>query len=405
LVALLLLLTLAAMAAACSKAPAKPVSQPAPEVTTIRVGAGYDWDPRIDQVIAAFQSQHPEYRVSLVDLKADPVDKLNQGAVDLVPGHMIWGETVRQGAAVALDPYIGKSRLDLAPFGTLIDDWRFAGQVYVLPIYGDPAVLVYNEQLVKAAGVTIPDAWTWEQLRTTAARLTHGSGDEKIWGLDTWGRTEDFAYLVALQRTAAGTDPDAQAVRYALDLWNTMVATDQSVPPSFVLKVGTEQTSPLPCWKGKAALCLLPLHLVMERPEYAGMRLAPFPTAPPNKPATLGLDQSYGISARSAQPEAAWAFLRFLAGPEGAAILARQGRFPVYSNEATRQAWSESTPPAPPGSDMLFRYSWYGSPAVYTPLTPRGTFYMGANRLLAGETTVDDVIRQYEAALSKAAKP
>jgi ABC-type glycerol-3-phosphate transport system substrate-binding protein len=194
---------------------------------------------------------------------------------------------------------------------------------------------------------------------------------------------------------------DVEAVKSALELWNTMIHTDQSVPPDMPQKDMGNGFFTIGCGKSKAALSLVPLSSLMHQPQYAGLKIAPLPAAPPNRPGTIGGIEAYGISAKAADPEAAWTFLSFLAGPEGATILAKQGRFPVYSTDSTQAAWLASAPPPPPGSEALFRTSWSGEPLEYTPATPRGTFLIGARDLFLGKTTIDEAVHKYEAALAK----
>lgn len=404
---LVLVLAVALLVTACSKLPVRSGPQATPmaatepaQVTTIRLGV-LQPEPQFDQVIAAFQAKYPQYRVARVDLQTDGMTKLKDGAVDVIPEVYAW-MGVPYGLSTALDPYIARSHLDLTPYGPMLDSHRIDGRQYILPVYGDPQVLAYDEQLVKAAGVAMPaDGWTWEELRETAARLTHGSGDEKVWGLDTRCVSEDWAYLLAVQKSHPGAPVESQAVKSALELWNTMINTDRSVPPDMPEKRVTDDLYQIVCSKSRAALYLLPLSFLMHRPEYAGLKIAPLPAAPPNRPGTLGGIDGYGISAKAADPEAAWTFLTFLAGPDGAAILAQQGRFPAYATEATKAAWLASAPPPPPGSEVLFQTTWSGERVEYNTATPRGTFLIGARDLFLGKTTVDEALHKYEAFLAK----
>lgn len=123
-------LVLMLLVTACSQTPA-PRSTPSPasdKVVTIRVGL-YDNEPSLDAVIAAFQDKYPYYRVEQVQLgmPIDSMERLKKGEVDVVSDALTVGMLHLEGVATSLDPFIAKSRIDLAPYGAPLESLRIDG--------------------------------------------------------------------------------------------------------------------------------------------------------------------------------------------------------------------------------------------------------------------------------------
>lgn len=400
-----MLVALTIMATACAKAPparVKPVTAAGQAaVTTIHMTNWAATEPVFAPVIAAFQNKHPEYRVETVPFTdwTQLQEILKQGGADLIPNVIPWQGFIDTGTRLtSIDAYVAKSRFDTAPLGPLIEGEKAYGQHYGLPVMGHPWVFAYDKRLVAEAGVTIPGSWTWEEFRDTAARLTHGKGDDKVWGFDwAFSPPNDLVYLMALQRATADGLPDSQAAREALSFFDSMVRTDQSVPPTIRTQAG--QARPTYFDKGKAAIGLVSFESQTAQ-EYAGFGIAPFPMAPPKKPAVLASTTSFAIPAAAANPDGAWALLSFMAGPEGAVLFARSGEIPLYSTDTTRQALAEAPLPGPPGLERLLQLPWYKSPGYFTDRTPLWAFMNGANSVLAGALTVDEAVQNYEKALN-----
>lgn len=396
-------LVLMLLVTACSQTPA-PRSTPSPasdKVVTIRVGL-YDNEPSLDAVIAAFQDKYPYYRVEQVQLgmPIDSMERLKKGEVDVVSDALTVGMLHLEGVATSLDPFIAKSRIDLAPYGAPLESLRIDGHIYGMPVWSDPYMFAYNKQLVDAATVALPTTtWTWEDLRDLAARLTRASGDAKIWGFDPEYLGEDLVYMRAIQTAPAGGLPDANGYRQALQLFNTMVANDRSMVPAPPLADGA--SIPPYCRQNQAAICMVKLSAFMKNKLFADFRMLPFPAASQGKPVALTMTRAYTILGQTPEPEAAWAFLSFLSGPEGAVIMARQGYFPAYFTDATQAAWLESSPPPPAEAKSLLNASWSTLPRDVYLATPTGTLIGGARDVLSGAASVDEAVAKYDAVLKK----
>ncbi|WP_233558875.1 ABC transporter substrate-binding protein [Micromonospora radicis] len=80
------------------------------------------------------------------------------------------------------------------------------GKLYAAPFYGESSFLMYNRELFAAAGLTMPERPTWQQVADFAARLDDkqaGVAGICLRGLPGWG--ELFAPLTTVVNTFGGT--------------------------------------------------------------------------------------------------------------------------------------------------------------------------------------------------------
>src|SRR5580700_9382062 len=106
----------------------------------------------------------------------------------------------------------------------------YNGDLYAAPFYGESSMLYYNKTLLKAAGVTIPQHPTWDQVQAAAAKLNQPGKVSGIClrGLAGWG--DNMAALDTVINTFGGewynqswqaqlTSPaDEQAVNFYVNL-------------------------------------------------------------------------------------------------------------------------------------------------------------------------------------------
>ncbi|MFN8076398.1 MAG: extracellular solute-binding protein [Kineosporiaceae bacterium] len=84
------------------------------------------------------------------------------------------------------------------------------GRPYGVPFYGESSMLMYNREAARAAGVTVPDAPTWDDVAALAARMDGalpGMRGICLRGLPGWGQM--MAPLMTVVNTFGGTLFDA----------------------------------------------------------------------------------------------------------------------------------------------------------------------------------------------------
>lgn len=381
------LLTLVLVLSACAKAPvggadhgtaargqngtAAPVPPTPPPVdppglTTLKLYAPYAFTGAI---ISGFQAKYPQYRVDVIPVPGggagpDPAlvrELIDKGEIDVIQmDYDRLGFLITENRLLHLDPYIQKTKFDLAPLGPTAEQLRWDGHLLDLPGNAVPNVLLYNKERWRAAGLgEPPSSWTWEQFREAAKRLTTQSGSAQVWGFTaTWQpnlvNMWVFQKAGRLPMEASETD-----MKEALEFFSTLIFADKSMKPDPLLN--------RPGWSpqrdfhsGKAGMFLGSIRELglLGNQKAVKWDLLPFPSVDGGRPAATVTPMTYAIPATTKHPDAAWAFLSFLAGEEGAMLHAKSGTLPLYQTPAVRDAWFEHEVTRPPGTAKLFDTTW-----------------------------------------------
>ena len=178
--------------------------------TTITVATVNNGDMiRMQGLTSDFEAKHPDIKVEWVTLeenvlrqrvttdvatKGGQYDVLTIGTYE-VP---IWG---KQGWLVGLD-YLPESYDvdDLLPAirgGLTVD-----GTLYAAPFYGESSMVMYRKDLVEAAGMEMPEAPTWDQVKEIAAATTDKANE--VYGICLRGKAgwgENMAFLTAMSNS------------------------------------------------------------------------------------------------------------------------------------------------------------------------------------------------------------
>ena len=85
-------------------------------------------------------------------------------------------------------------------FGDMAMAYYVDGKPYSVPTKLDQYGIVLNKTMFEEAGIEIPTEWTFDEFREIAKQLTHGEGQDKVYGM-FWNTQQDtssmFTYLVA----------------------------------------------------------------------------------------------------------------------------------------------------------------------------------------------------------------
>ena len=125
-------------------------------------------------------------------------------------------------------------------FGTMAEAYYINGKPYSLPTKMDQYGIVLNKDMFAAAGIEIPTEWTYEEFREVAKALTHGEGQDKVYGM-FWNSQQDltymFQYLVAqtnggdpYYKSETETSFDDPVVIKSVELIDTMMNVDKTSP-------------------------------------------------------------------------------------------------------------------------------------------------------------------------------
>ncbi len=348
---LLLLLTLLALAGCSAQeggfvqtvvVTATPMPLPEGAKTVLRVGTGDSGEgltPHF-KIIEMFEAENPDIQVQLEPVGSgdyyariltqiaagDPPDLLQIGD-DAVPMF------VDRGAFVPLDDFIASESypLDTSIYlPGVMEPGKWEGVQYLLPKDFSPMAIYYNKRLFDEAGVAYPtEGWTWDDLLATAQALTKtdANGSVTQWGIQLPGPwTTGFEYWVAAAGGSLisedGTtfigymdSPEVQnAVQFYADLYNKYKVAP---PPADMNAFGGGNSE---FDNGTAAMRLFgrwPQSGMKENPNI-DLGVAPLPAGAQR--AGVLFWGGFGISSLSENPEAAWRFLRYYTGAEGAEV-------------------------------------------------------------------------------------
>ncbi|MFN3979988.1 MAG: ABC transporter substrate-binding protein [Caldilinea sp.] len=321
---------------------ATPTARPEGAKIVLRVGTGDSGEgltPHF-RIIEMFEAENPDIQVQLEPVGSgdyyariltqiaagDPPDLLQIGD-DAVPMF------VDRGAFLPLDDFIASADypLDVSIYlPGVMEPGKWNGAQYLLPKDFSPMAIYYNKKLFDAAGVPYPqEGWTWDDLLATAQQLTvtDANGNVKQWGIQLPGPwTTGFEYWVA----AAGgrlisedgatfigymDSPEVQnAVQFYADLYNKYKVAP---PPADMNAFGGGNSE---FDNGTAAMRLFgrwPQSGMKQNPNI-DLGVAPLPAGAER--AGVLFWGGFGISALSDNPEAAWRFLRYYTGKEGAEV-------------------------------------------------------------------------------------
>ncbi|WP_082533252.1 sugar ABC transporter substrate-binding protein [Devosia sp. Root413D1] len=330
-----------------------------PALAQSTISFGYWGDPPelppFEEIVSKYQAAHPDVKIEIQHAPWSGYftrldSQLAAGAgpdvffITNVPSY------ASRGALAPLDDLIKASNFPIDQYvpSSLLTH-SFEGKLYSIPRDSAPSALYYNSDAFDAVGVAYPNAdWKWADLRDAAIKLTTTEGGRITrYGLAL--ESNDWATWVQQNGGKVFDDPlkpttfllaepaAVEAIQYIGDLINK-----DKVTPNFLEAEQAGGTAQL-FSSGQAAM-------VITNPSRLGTFAdVPFKWAVANLPGgPTGIHSNrtggagFAINANSKNPEAAWAFLQYLAGPEGQSIFAgaKAAAVPAMTgNETVRAAF------------------------------------------------------------------
>src|SRR2546421_10773497 len=317
-------------------------------------------DALLTDSINAFMKDNPNVKVKWEPIAKDydTVLKTNIAAgteADVFYVDIFWADSImKTGKLLALDDNMkktGTSKSDFVP--SLLNAFSYNGKVYGIPTAFNTLGLVYNKDLFKDANVKEPtNDWTWDDLKTAAKALTKGD----VVGLSLPADAARFMpFLWAAGGDLAAINNDKGQA--ATDFYTGFEVKDglSKLPSELGMGWAGEAFE-----KGKAAMVFeggwLPADLNnnFKSVNYGVVQMPKGTAAKSNLIFTV----SYSVSAKSKNPNAAWALLNYLTGSDNQAKVLKAG-FAL----PTRAALSSSITNA--NSKAIFDGAPYGKPFNY----------------------------------------
>jgi multiple sugar transport system substrate-binding protein len=311
-------------------------------------------------LIRSFERAEPEIDVQLVEAsdRNDLIARLSTSIAGGSPpdlflmNYRFFGQFAARGALEPLEEYVdGSGEFSLDDFyPEAVDAFRWDGRVTCMPQNISSLVVYYNRDLFRRFGVPAPtDDMAWSQFVYRAQQLTRdaqgavvraadpdlpaqpSSAPAAVYGLGVEPSLIRIAPFLWSNR-ADLVDDEEHPTRFALDTPAAKSALEQFfqlrtaqgvVPPDVEVEAEDDETRFL---NGRMAMLLESRRFVPALREAAAFDWDVAALPAHQQPASILHSDAYCMTKGSNAKDAAWRFVEYALGPEGAPVIARTGR-------------------------------------------------------------------------------
>jgi multiple sugar transport system substrate-binding protein len=323
-------------------------------------------------MISAYKGEQPDVDVKLIEA-SDRDDLLARLATSFAGGtppdlfllnYRYYGQFASKGVLEPVQDRVkGSNVFEEGDFyEQALEAFRFDGTLTCLPQNISSLVVYYNKDLFAQAGVPVPKAgWKWADMVATAKKLTkdaNGDGRAEVYGL---GVEPVVIRLAPFVWSAGGelVDDDEKPTHFTLDTPEAQNAMadffelrilDKVIPSEEEVASEDDETRFL---NGRLAMLLesrraTPTFRAIDKFDWDVAAL------PQHKePASILHSDGYCMTEASENKDAAWSFMEYALGPEGARIVAKSGRT-VPSLKEVAESAAFLDPTAKPASSQIF---------------------------------------------------
>lgn len=322
-------------------------------------------------LVAVFEKKHPEINIHLVPV-AKPGDHMTKLTTAFAAGNppdlfivnfRRFGQFAFKGVLEPLGPRLGGALKEDMLYPQAVDAFRANGSLMCLPQNISSLAVYYNRTLFKAAGLgDAPKAdWTWTDFLAAAKAMTKdtdGDGKTDVYGLGVEPNLIRLAPFVwqaggevvddteAPTRTTLLNAKEIEAMKFFIELRRV-----HKVSPE---KAEAESES----YEDRFANGQLGMFLDSRKatPDMRAVKgldwdVAPLPRF--RETATILHADGYCMAKGSKNKDAAYRFVEYALGDEGAAVIARSGRT-VPSNRAVAESEAFLDPTQRPAHSQIF---------------------------------------------------
>lgn len=320
------------------------------------------WDEATTQywgdIKREYEASHKNVTIEMVDLGSQDYStvlatELSGSGTDFdvvtikdVPGY---ATLVQKNAIIPLDSYINADGVDLKKYAGTTDQVTVDGQLYELPFRNDFWVLFYNKDIFDKAGVDYPtNDMTWDQYDELARKVTDTTFGSQVYGTHyhTWRSTVQLCAVLDGKHSVLDGNYDFMKPYYEMILnqskdgvcrdYNTLKA--ESLHYSAAFSGGDVAMLNMGSW------FIATLMSNIANGEYdkdlcGNWGIVKYPHAEGVDPgSTLGTITGLSITSASKQADAAWDFVKWVSGEEGAKVMASSGNFPAIMTDDVKNA-------------------------------------------------------------------
>jgi len=268
----------------------------------------------------------------------------------------------RNGFIEPLDKYISRHKFDMGLIKeTYKSQIRVDGRVLALPFRGAGYYTYYNKKLFAAAGLPTPTdlvkngQWTWNKFAETAKKLSSGDGERYGAIIYTWPQITLFPAIqggVEFITAQGALDLDPRLIDYSIKMRRGLEKAKAIM--SLAEQRATRIHYSTAFYYGNAAMMVMgewfPGYMITGRDNGLLQGFAwtdwAITRVPCNESAyvTMGNCTYNHICSRSRNKEAAFEFIAWMAGAEGAKVMATAGFLPAYVDRTVAEALSNAVP-------------------------------------------------------------
>jgi multiple sugar transport system substrate-binding protein len=323
-------------------------------------------------VIAAYENQQPDVDVKMIEAsdRDDLIARLSTSFAAGTPpdlfllNYRFYGQFAVRGVLEPIEDRVDDSDVFQQEdfYEQAMNAFRFNDTLTCLPQNISSLVVYYNKDLFQQAGVAEPkEGWKWDDMVAAAKKLTKdpdGDGNAEVYGLGVEASLIRIAPFV-WSNGGEVVDDDQNPTHFTLDTSEAQVAmerffqlhvTDKVTPGEEEVEAEDDETR---FQNGRLAMILSSRR---STPTFRTIQKFDWDIAPlPQHEEQAGIlhSDAYCLTKASENKDAAWSFMEFALGPEGAPIVAKSGRtVPSLKSVAESDAFLDPT--AKPANSQVF---------------------------------------------------
>lgn len=342
-----------AEAPAAEEAPASDEAAVGEEITLKWAIWDKDITPYWQAIKDGYEASHPGVTIEMTDLGS--TDYMTVLATELsgsgsdfdvvtikdVPGY---ATLVSKNTLEPLDSYISKAGIDLSVYGGVDKQVTVDGSLYELPFRNDFWVIFYNKDIFDAAGVDYPtNDMTFEQYDELARKVADTTFGSQIYGTHyhTWRSAVQLFGVLDGKHTVMDGNYEFFKPYYEM----VLKQEDDSICRNYA-DLSAEGLHYSAAFSGGDVAMLnmgswyiSTLISSLASGEYdsslcGNWGIVKYPHAEGVEPgSTLGTITGLSVTSVSDQKDAAFDFVQWVSGSEGAAVMASTGNFPALMND------------------------------------------------------------------------
>ncbi len=372
----------------------------------------------------AYESSHQGVTIEMVDLGSS--DYMTVLATELsgdgsdfdvvtikdVPGY---ATLVQKNSILALDDYISADGVDLSKYAGATDQVVVDGKLYELPFRNDFWVLFYNKDLFDAKQVAYPtNDMTFAEYDALARQMTDTTFGSQVYGAHyhTWRSAVqlfgvldgqhtildgEYSFFEPYYEMILNQEADGVCRKYAdLKTEGLHYSAAFSGGDVAMLNMGSwfiaTMITNLQTGEYDSSLC--GNWGIVKYPHAEGVEAG----------STLGTITGLAVTSATDTPDAAWEFVKWVSGEEGAAVMASSGNFPaIMTDEAMSLITGLEGFPADEASKEALNVSNLYLEVPYAPNVSEINSVLDSyhGSIMAGEMSIQDGIEAMNTEVSK----